>query len=194
MLHTDIEKVLISREAIQKRIQELGRKISADYAGKCPVFIGVLKGCIVFLSDILKHVDIKCSVDFICLSSYSGAKSTGVVRTLLDLRESIQGRDVIVVEDIVDSGLTLGYLLDNLRTRKPRSLEVCTLLDKPACRKSVIPIKYRGFRVPNQFVVGYGLDYNEIYRNLPYVGVIKKSLVHPPARKSRTAAEKKKDK
>ncbi|MFH1619038.1 MAG: hypoxanthine phosphoribosyltransferase [bacterium] len=174
--HDDVEKVLITPESIQAKVAWLGREITADYAGRIPTLVGVLKGGAVFLSDLLKNIRIDCRVDFICLSSYSGAKSTGVVRTLLDLRENIEGRDVIIVEDIVDSGLTLGYLLENMATRRPKSLEICVLLDKPDCRKISVPIKYVGFTVPNQFLVGYGLDYNEIYRNLPYVGVLKKSV------------------
>lgn len=181
--HPDIEKILIPQDKIQSRVRELGLEISRDYAGKCPVFVGILRGCVLFLADLLKNVTVDCSVDFICLSSYSGTRSSGVVRTLLDLRESIQDRDVVIVEDIVDSGLTLSYLMENLGTRRPRSLEICALLDKPECRKVSVPIKYAGFTVPNKFVVGYGLDYNEIYRNLPYVGVMKKSALSPGAKK-----------
>lgn len=173
--HPDIKEILIPPRKIQQRIKELGAEISSDYAGKSLTLVGVLKGCVMFLPDLLKNMKIDCSVDFICLSSYSGTDSTGIVRILLDLREDIQGKDVLIIEDIVDSGLTLGYLFENLRTRRPLSLEICTLLDKPDCRKVHIPIKYTGFTVPNRFVVGYGLDHNEIYRNLPYVGVLKKS-------------------
>ena len=188
--HPDIKEVLLPQKKIQQRIRELGSEITSDYAGKCPTLVGVLKGCVMFLPDLLKNISIDCSVDFICLSSYSGTYSTGIVRILLDLRENIQGRDVLIVEDIVDSGLTLGYLFENLRTRRPRSLEICTLLDKPDCRKVHIPIKYTGFTVPNRFVVGYGLDYHEIYRNLPYVGVLKKSVPGYPG-PCRTARTKK---
>ena len=175
--HSDIEDILISSDEIREKVKELGGRISADYAGKRPVFVGILKGCVVFLSDLLKNISIDCSVDFICLSSYSGTKSTGVVRTLLDLRESIEGKDVVIVEDIVDSGLTLSYLLENFKTRRPLSLEICSLLDKAECRKVPIRVKYSGFVVPNKFVVGYGLDHNEIYRNLPYVGVLRGSAL-----------------
>ncbi|MFA6002701.1 MAG: hypoxanthine phosphoribosyltransferase [Elusimicrobiota bacterium] len=172
-LHPDLEKVLIDPAALQARVQELGREISRDYAGRNPVLLGILKGSVIFLSDLLRNISLDCSVDFMGVSSYSGRSSTGAVRMLLDLRESAEGRDLIIVEDIMDSGLTLHYLLDNLRARNPRSLEVCTLLDKPDCRKVPVSAKYVGFRIPNEFVIGYGLDYNEKYRNLPYVGVLK---------------------
>lgn len=172
-LHPDLEKVLIDQAALQKRVQELGREISRDYAGRRPVLLGILKGSVIFLSDLLRNINLDCSVDFMGVTSYSGRSSTGAVRMLLDLRESAEGRDLIIVEDIMDSGLTLHYLLDNLRARNPRSLEVCALLDKPECRKVAVTAKYVGFRIPNEFVIGYGLDYNEKYRNLPYVGVLK---------------------
>lgn len=173
-VHPDIERVLLDESTIQARIKELGGQISRDYAGRPLILVGILKGGIVFLGDLLKAVTADCAVDFMCLSSYSGKGTTGVVRLLLDLRESAEGKDLLVVEDIMDTGLTLHYLLENLRTRNPRSLEVCALLDKPDCRKVAVSAKYVGFRIPNEFVVGYGLDYNEKYRNLPYVGVLRK--------------------
>lgn len=176
-IHPDLEKVLISRDQLQARVAELGAQISKDYAGKTPTLVGVLRGAVLFLSDIMQNVTIDCRLDFICPSSYSGTKSTGVVRLLLDLRESIEGKDVIIVEDIVDSGLTMSYLLENFKTRRPKSIAVCTLLDKEECRQKPVPISYTGFKVGDEFVVGYGLDYNEIYRNLPYIGVMKSSRI-----------------
>lgn len=177
MAHPDIERVLLDEGVIRSRIAELGRQLSADYAGRKPVLIGILKGSIPFMADLMRTMEVDHTVDFMCLSSYSGDSSTGVVRLILDLRESIQDRDVLVVEDIVDTGLTLSYLRQNLLTRAPRTLELVTLLDKPDCRKVNISPKYCGFKIPNEFVVGYGLDYNEAYRHLPYIGVLKKSAV-----------------
>ncbi|PCI33207.1 MAG: hypoxanthine phosphoribosyltransferase [Elusimicrobia bacterium] len=172
-MHPDIERVLISEEDIQAKIAEIAAKIDRDYENRTPVLIGILKGSVLFLSDLLKRVTIDCSIDFMCVSSYEGDKSTGVVRLILDLRESIEGKDILLVEDIIDTGLTLGYLRQNLMTRKPRSLEIVSLLDKPDTRKVTIEAKYPGFQIPNEFVVGFGLDYNERYRNLPYIGVLK---------------------
>lgn len=176
-MHKDLQEILISTPRLNAGIKKLGRQISADYAGRTVTLIGVLKGCVFFMSDLVKQLSIETRLDFMMLSSYSGTQSTGVVRTILDLKENIAGRDVLIVEDIVDSGLTMSYLLKNLETRRPRSVEICTLLDKPSCRKANVPIKYTGFSIPNKFVVGYGLDYNEIYRNLPYIGVLKKEVV-----------------
>ncbi|MFA6584375.1 MAG: hypoxanthine phosphoribosyltransferase [Elusimicrobiaceae bacterium] len=176
-LHPDLEKTLITREQIKTRVAELGKLISKDYAGRTPTLIGVLRGCILFLSDLMQNIEVDCKLDFIAPSSYAGTKSTGIVRLMLDLRESIEGKDVIIVEDIVDSGLTMHYLLENFQTRRPRSLAVCTLLDKKESRTVEVPIKYTGFVVGNEFVVGYGLDYWEIYRNLPYIGVLKPSKI-----------------
>ncbi|MFA6091341.1 MAG: hypoxanthine phosphoribosyltransferase [Elusimicrobiota bacterium] len=175
--HPDIERILISEEQLRNRIREMGKELSKEYEGRNPVMIGILKGSVMFLADLLREITFECQVDFVSLASYAGASSTGVVRTLLDLRESAQGRDLIVIEDIVDSGLTLSYLLQNLGTRQPRSLTVCTLLDKPECRKAPVQPKYVGFRIPNEFVVGFGLDYNERYRQLPYIGVMKRSAL-----------------
>ena len=172
-VHPDVEKVLIDPAALHKRVRELGAEISRDYAGRHPTLLGILKGSVVFLGDLLRAITLDCSVDFISVSSYSGRGSTGEVRMLLDLRESAVGKDLIIGEDITDSGLTLHYLLDSLTNRNPRSLAVCTLLDKPDCRKVAVAAKYVGFRIANEFVIGYGLDYNEKYRNLPYVGVLK---------------------
>jgi len=176
-MHKDMEEVLISSAELEAGVKKLGERISADYAGRCVTLVGVLKGCVLFMSDLAKSVTVDTRMDFMMLSSYSGAHTTGVVRILLDLKESIEGCDVLIVEDIVDSGLTMEYMLQNLRTRRPRSLEICTLLDKPSRRKASVPIKYTGFTIPDKFVVGYGLDYNGIYRNLPYIGVLKGSAI-----------------
>ena len=177
MTHPDIERVLLDQEAIRSRISELAAQLSSDYAGKKPVLIGILKGSVPFMADLMRAMREDHTIDFMGASSYSGEASSGVVRLTLDLRESISGRDVLVVEDIIDTGLTLSYLRQNLLTRQPRSLELVTLLDKPDCRKVNISPKYCGFRIPNEFVVGYGLDYDEAYRHLPYIGVLKKSAV-----------------
>ena len=169
-----LDRVLFSQEQLTERVAELGRQISADYRGKTPLFVGILRGCILFYSDLMKNISIDCNMDFMCLSSYAGTSSTGQVRTMLDLRESIKNRHVVVVEDIVDTGLTLEYLTANLRSRGAASLEICCLLDKPCNRKVDIHPKYVGFEVGNEFVIGYGLDYNELYRNLPYIGAFRK--------------------
>lgn len=171
-MHKDLQEILISRPELEAGVRKLGERISADYAGRCVTLVGVLKGCVLFMSDLAKSITLDTRMDFMMLSSYSGAHSTGVVRILLDLKESIEDCDVLIVEDIVDSGLTMEYMLQNLKTRRPRSLEVCTLLDKPSRRRAQVPIKYSGFTIPDKFVVGYGLDYNGIYRNLPYIGVL----------------------
>jgi hypoxanthine phosphoribosyltransferase len=176
-MHKDLQEVLISREDLEAGVKKLGERISADYAGRTVTLVGVLKGCVLFMSDLARQIQTDTRLDFMMVSSYAGEHSTGVVRILLDLKESIEDCDVLIVEDIVDSGLTMNYLLQNLKTRRPRSLEVCTLLDKPTRRKVQVPIKYSGFTIPDKFVVGYGLDYNGIYRNLPYIGVMKPSAV-----------------
>lgn len=172
--HPDIERVLLSEAQLQARIKELGKRISHDYAGRRPILIGILKGSVIFLADLLRSVTVECTVDFMCVSSYSGSDSTGVVRVLLDLRESAEGKDLLIIEDIMDSGLTLHYLLENLKTRNPRSMEICALLDKTECRKVPVKAKYTGFEIPDAFVVGFGLDYNERYRHLPYIGILRK--------------------
>jgi len=169
-----LERILISQEQLKNRIAELGREISADYKGKKPLFVGILRGCILFYGDLMKEISIDCNMDFMCVSSYAGTATTGEVRTMLDLRESIKGRHVILVEDIVDTGLTLEYLMKNLAHRGAASIEICCLLDKPSNRKVEITPKYIGFQIENEFVIGYGLDYDELYRNLPYIGVFKK--------------------
>ena len=168
-----LERILFSEEQLAKRVSELGRQISADYRGKKPLFVGILRGCVLFYSDLIKNISVDCTLDFMCLSSYAGTGSTGHVRTMLDLRESIQGRHVVIVEDIVDTGLTMDYLMKQLKDRGAASIEICCLLDKPANRKVEVTPKYIGFTIENEFVIGYGLDYNELYRNLPYIGVFK---------------------
>lgn len=175
-MRNDIESVLISAEEIQRKVAEMGRRISADYAGKEPVFVGVLKGCFIFMSDLMRNVDINCTMDFMAVSSYSGTSTTGAVKINKDLSEDIEGRDVIIVEDILDSGITLSYLKGYLLNRKPASIKIATLMDKPARRRAEVYADYSCFEVPDAFVVGYGLDYNEKYRNLPYIGVLKPEI------------------
>ncbi|HEX9482549.1 MAG TPA: hypoxanthine phosphoribosyltransferase [Solirubrobacteraceae bacterium] len=169
----DLGEVLVTAEALQRRVAELGRQITADYSGRPLLLVGVLKGAVFFLSDLMRFIEVPVEVDFMAVASYGSATdSSGVVRILKDLDASIEGRDVVIVEDIVDSGLTLQYLLRNLGSRNPASLEVCALLTKPERRKVDLPTRYVGFEIPNRFVVGYGLDYAERYRNLPYVAVM----------------------
>ncbi|MDD6090631.1 MAG: hypoxanthine phosphoribosyltransferase [Candidatus Limivicinus sp.] len=172
----DIEKVLISQDEIERHVAEVGRKISEDFAGKDPIFVGVLKGCFIFMADLMRRVDIHCSMDFMAVSSYSGTSSTGAVKINKDLSEDIEGRHVIIVEDILDSGVTLSYLKKYLEVRKPASMSIVTLMDKPSRRKADVYADYSCFEVPDAFVVGYGLDYNEKYRNLPYIGVLKPEI------------------
>ena len=175
-MHEDIEKILIGEDEIKARVAEAGAKISRDFAGKDPIFVGVLKGCFIFMADLMRHVDINCSMDFMAVSSYSGTSSTGAVKINKDLNESIEGRHVIIVEDILDSGVTLNYLKNYLMGRGPASIDIVTLMDKPARRKADVYASYSCFEVPDAFVVGYGLDYNERYRNLPYIGVLKPEI------------------
>ncbi len=166
-----VKRVLISEEQIDARVKELAKQISADYAGQKPLMVCILRGASIFFANLVKNLEIDCTIDFMSLSSYQGTSSSGKVRMLLDIRDDIKGRPVIIVEDIVDTGLTGVYLRDMLTARKPASIEFCALLDKPQNRKVEIKPKYIGFTIQNEFVVGYGLDYNELYRNLPYVGV-----------------------
>jgi hypoxanthine phosphoribosyltransferase len=172
-MENDIREILFSREEIYRRVSEIGAQITEDFKGKDPIFVGVLKGCFIFMADLMRHVDIKCSMDFMAVSSYSGTSSTGAVKINKDLSQDIEGRHVIIVEDILDSGVTLSYLKRYLMGRKPASINIVTLLDKPARRKADVFADYSCFEVPDAFVVGYGLDYNEHYRNLPYIGVLK---------------------
>ena len=171
-----IERVLISEEELEAAVAKIGRQISEDYRGKEPIFVGVLKGCFIFMADLMRHVDIDCSMDFMAVSSYSGTTSTGAVKINKDLSEIIEGRHLILVEDILDSGVTLNYLKNYLMVRKPASIAIATLMDKPARRKADIYADYSCFEIPDAFVVGYGLDYNERYRNLPYIGVLKPEI------------------
>ena len=164
-------EVLISEADLRSRVAALGAQISRDYAGRSLVVVGVLKGSFVFMADLVRAIDLPISVEFIGISSYEGTTTTGVVKITSDLTRSIEGKDVLLVEDIVDTGLTMRYLLDNLATRAPASLEVCALLEKPARARVTIPIRYRGFVIGDEFVVGYGLDWDGRMRNLPYVGV-----------------------
>lgn len=172
-MEKDIQSVLISEEELQAKVREIGAKISEDYQGKTPIFVGVLKGCFIFMSDLVRSVSINCSMDFMAVSSYSGTKTTGAVKINKDLSEDICGKDVIIVEDILDSGITLNYLKHYLMVREPASIRIVTLMDKPSRRKADVYADYSCFEVPDAFVVGYGLDYNEKYRNLPYVGILK---------------------
>jgi hypoxanthine phosphoribosyltransferase len=170
-----IGEVLVTADDVQRRVAELGEEISRDYAGRSLLLIGVLKGAVFFLSDLMRFIDIPVEVDFMAVASYGSATdSSGVVRILKDLDAAIEGRDVLIVEDIVDSGLTLQYLMRNLGSRNPRTLEVCALLTKPERRKVDLPTRYVGFEIPNRFVVGYGLDYAERHRNLPFVAVLER--------------------
>jgi hypoxanthine phosphoribosyltransferase len=169
-----IGDTLVAAEDLERRVRELAAEISRDYDGKDLVLVGVLKGAVFFLSDLMRHLTIPVEVDFMAVASYGSAtKSSGVVRILKDLDAAIDGRDVLIVEDIVDSGLTLQYLLRNLQGRNPRSLEVCALLIKPERQKVDLPTRYVGFEIPNRFAIGYGLDHAERYRNLPYVAALK---------------------
>ena len=182
MSATELEKavaeVLIEPDALQQRITELGEEISADYAGRDLLLVGVLKGAVFFMADLMRRLAIPCEIDFMAISSYGDSTdSSGVVRILKDLDINIEGRHVLVVEDIIDSGLTLSYLMRNLEAREPATLEVCALLTKPERREIEVPVRYVGFQIPNRFVIGYGLDFAERYRNLPYVGVLDPSLV-----------------
>jgi len=175
---SDIDRVIYSEAVLQEKIKVLGRQISVDYAGKNPLIIGVLRGVLFFMADLLREIKIPVEVDFLAVSSYSAeARNRGLVRMDKDLEIAVSGRHMLFVEDVIDTGLTLNYILNNLRTRQPASLEVCVLFDKPTKRLVNIPLKYKGFDLPDQFVVGYGLDYKEKYRNLPFVGLLKAKVL-----------------
>ena len=177
-LAAGVQEVLIDEETLQARIAELGRRVTRDYAGRDLLLVGVLKGAIFFMADLMRRIDLPCEVDFMAISSYgAGVDSSGVVRILKDLDVSVEGRNVLIVEDIVDSGLTLSYLLRTLEARNPRSLDICALLTKPERRENDVDCRYVGFEIPNRFVIGYGLDFAERYRNLPYIGVLRDDLV-----------------
>jgi hypoxanthine phosphoribosyltransferase len=168
-----IGEILVQADDLQHRVRQLGAEISRDYEGRNLVLVGVLKGAVFFLSDLMRNIEIPCEVDFMAVASYGSATdSSGVVRILKDLDAAIEGRDVLIVEDIVDSGLTLQYLLRSLGARNPATLEVCALLTKPERRKVELPTRYVGFEIPNRFAIGYGLDHGERYRNLPYVAAL----------------------
>lgn len=176
-MNQDIERILLSEEEIAAKVRELGAKISEDYTGRDPIIISVLKGSFIFMADLVRAIDVPCTVDFMSVSSYgSGTKSSGEVRIVKDFDNSIEGRHVIVVEDILDSGRTLSYLMKTLKARGAASIALCTFLDKPERRVVPVEAAYSGFRVPDAFIVGYGLDYDQQYRNLPYVGVLKPSV------------------
>lgn len=176
-MHEDIEEILVSESEIKNRVKELGEEISKDYKGKFPLFICILRGAFVFLADLVRNVDIPISVDFMAISSYGGkTESSGQVKILKDLDTPIEDRHVLIIEDIVDTGLTMDAVTRLLKTRKPKSIKICTLLDKVERRIINVKVDYYGFRIPNSFVVGYGLDYEEKYRNLPYIGILKEKV------------------
>ena len=182
MMKTELERavgeVLIDADALRARIAELGEDVSAYYEGRDLLLVGVLKGAVFFMADLMRHLTAPCEIDFMAISSYGAqTDSSGVVRILKDLDINIEGRNVLVVEDIIDSGLTLSYLMRNLESREPASLEVCALRTKPARREIDVPVRWVGFEIPNRFVIGYGLDFAERYRNLPYVGVLSEELI-----------------
>jgi hypoxanthine phosphoribosyltransferase len=173
-----VGEILIGEDELQARIRALGAEISVDYHGRELLLVGVLKGAVFFMADLMRAISVACEIDFMAISSYGAATdSSGVVRILKDLDINIEGRHVLVVEDIIDSGLTLSYLLRNLESREPASLEICALLTKPDRREVDVPVRYIGFEIPNRFVIGYGLDFAERYRNLPYVGVLRDDLM-----------------
>jgi hypoxanthine phosphoribosyltransferase len=175
-----VGEILIEEEPLQARIAELGSEISQEYEGRDLLLVGVLKGAVFFMADLMRELTVPCEIDFMAISSYGAATdSSGVVRILKDLDANIAGRDVLVVEDIIDSGLTLSYLMRSLKARKPASLEICALLTKPERREIEVPVKFVGFEIPNKFVIGYGLDFAERYRNLPYVAVLHPDLIPP---------------
>jgi hypoxanthine phosphoribosyltransferase len=177
-LERGVQEILIAEASLKGRVAELGDEISSDYTGRDLLLIGVLKGAVFFMADLMRRLTVPCEIDFMAISSYGAATdSSGVVRILKDLDINIEDRHVLVVEDIIDSGLTLSYLMRNLEARSPASLEVCALMTKPERREIEVPVRYVGFEIPNRFVVGYGLDFAERYRNLPYVGVLDEELL-----------------
>ena len=177
-LERGVSEILIEEDRLRSRVVELGEEISADYAGRDLLLIGVLKGAVFFMADLMRTLTIPCEIDFMAISSYGAqTDSSGVVRILKDLDINIEGRHVLVVEDIIDSGLTLSYLMRNLESREPASVEICALLTKPERREIEVPVRWVGFEIPNKFVIGYGLDFAERYRNLPYVGVLSDELM-----------------
>ena len=178
----DVAEILVPSAEIQQKVSEMGERITGDYTGERLLLVGVLRGAVVVMGDLMRNIDLPCEIDFMDISSYgSGTSSSGVVRILKDLEEDISGRHVLVVEDIIDTGLTLSYLLRSLQARKPASLEICALLSKPSRRRVELDVKYLGFEVPDEFVVGYGLDYAGAYRNLPDVCILKEEVFASPA-------------
>ena len=177
MMKNDIQEVLFSEQQLADKVKELGARISADYEGKDPLIVSVLKGSYVFMADLTRRISIPCNVDFMAVSSYgAGTKTTGEVQIIKDIGSKIDGRHLIIVEDILDSGVTLSFLMKVLKARGAASIRLCTLLYKPERRKVDVPVDYLGFEIPDAFVVGYGLDYAEKYRNLPYIGILKPSV------------------
>ena len=174
----DMAKILLTEEQVQAKVKELAQQLSKDYAGKDPVFVGVLKGVVIFFADLVRNVDIPCEIDFMSISSYSGTNSTGRTEIRKDLSVDIKGRHVVILEDIFDTGTSLTFTVNHLLNKEPASLAVCTFLDKPERRKPGVTLvpEYVGYTVPNEFVVGYGLDYNEHFRNLPYIGILKREV------------------
>jgi hypoxanthine phosphoribosyltransferase len=184
-MNHDMKEILFTKEQIQHRVQELGQAITNDYQEKIPILVGILKGGVPFMADLIREINLPLEYDLMAVSSYGAStKSSGTVKIIKDLDVSIEGREVIIVEDIVDTGLTLHYLLENLKSRRPNSLKIATMLDKPSQRKMTIQPDYNGFEIPNVFVVGYGLDYAEKYRNLPYIGVLKEEVYLGKSRES----------
>ena len=176
-LHKDVARILFSEEELRRRVRELGARINRDYAGRELMLISVLRGSFIFMADLMREITVPCTVDFMAVSSYgTGTVSSGQVQITKDLTENIEGKDILVVEDILDSGNTLSYLLEILKARDPASVRLCTLLDKPSRRVKPVEVHYAGFSIPDEFVVGYGLDYAEHYRNLPYIGVLKPAV------------------
>lgn len=177
----DVQEILISKEELAKRIKELGEQISKDYEGKDLMLLGILKGSVPFMADLMREISIPCTMDFIAVSSYGNStESSGVVRLTKDLDSNIKGKNILIVEDIIDTGHTLKYLVENLWSRKPASVSICCLLNKPDRRVIDLDIDYTGFIIPDAFVIGYGLDYAEKYRNLPFIGVLKKEVYQTP--------------
>ena len=176
-MHNDIQEILVTEQQLQQKVQELGAAISRDYAGKDLLLVAILKGSVVFMADLMRAVTIPCNIDFMVVSSYGkGTNTSGLVKIVKDLDQDLNGKHVLIVEDILDTGVTLSNLVPMLKMRNPASVKICTILDKPSRRKADIEADYRGYQIPDEFAVGYGLDYAENYRNLPYVGVLKREV------------------
>ena len=176
-MHNDIQEILVTEQQLQQKIQELGAAISRDYAGKDLLLVAILKGSVVFMADLMRAITIPCNIDFMVVSSYGkGTNTSGLVKIVKDLDQDLNGKHVLIVEDILDTGVTLSNLVPMLKMRNPASVKICTILDKPSRRKADIEADYRGYQIPDEFAVGYGLDYAENYRNLPYVGVLKREV------------------